>query len=67
MFIYSLGAIGLTLSYQVVMMLKSKREIGRYWSADNSNLVERGVDSKLSIKWINVVGLLLRTFVNFLY
>jgi hypothetical protein len=49
------------------MMLKSKREIGKYWSVHNSNLIYIGVNSKLSIKWINVIGLLLRSAVNFLF
>ena len=66
-FIFSLGAIGLSLSYQCIMMLKVKNDTGRYWSVQHSNLMHLGNNQRLQVKWINVLGLILRTIVNFLF
>ena len=41
-YIFSLGAVGLSLSYQVIMMLKIKNDTGQYWSEKHSNLIYRG-------------------------
>lgn len=67
-YIFSLGAIGLALSYQFIMMLKVKQETGNYWSVNFSNLFEKS-DSKygIRVKWTNVFGLILRTLVNFMF
>lgn len=62
-FIFSLGALIFTITYKLLSALRNKKQYGRYWLVEESNLL-RLASNNIEINWINVFGLILRTAIN---
>ena len=64
-FEFSLGAFIVTLIIKTIVAIKSKRVTGQFFPLKSSNFyVKDKANGVVSIKWINVLGIILRPLCN---
>ena len=64
-FEFSLGAFILTLIVKTIIAIKSKRATGQFFPLKSSNFyVKDKANGVVSIKWINVLGIMIRPLCN---
>ena len=64
-FEFSLGALLVTSIVKLVVAIRSKRQTGHFFPYERSNFFRKNEKTgKVSIKWMNVLGIVLRPICN---
>lgn len=63
-FEFSLGAMIVTLTVKLILAIKAKSTKGVFFPVETSNFRKVDLDGVISIKWMNVLGIILRPACN---
>jgi hypothetical protein len=62
--LFCMGALVFTTGYRIHVALKMKKETGEYFPISKSNHFYLDSQGKRQVKWMNVLGLIIRPIVN---